>query len=50
MPSLFEDFSNVVYFSALGASIFNGLKVLLLISGVGAALTFITGGTQPKLA
>ena len=48
MPSLWEDFTNAGYIAALTSSIFNGLKVLVVVGGVGAALTFLTGGTQPK--
>lgn len=48
MPTLFEDFMNPVYFHALWVSIVNGLKVLVVVGVVGAGLTFMSGGTQPR--
>jgi len=48
VPTLLEDFLNPSYFHALWTSIINGLMVLLVVGGVGAFLTFATGGTQPK--
>jgi hypothetical protein len=48
MPTLFEDFFNASYLHALTSSIIHGLQVLLVIGTVGGALTFLTGGTQPK--
>jgi len=48
MPTLAEDFLNPSYFHALWASIGYGLQVLAIVSVVGAAFTFLTGGTQPK--
>ena len=43
-----KDFLDPSYFHALTTSIGYGLGVLLVVSGAGAALTFLTGGTQPK--
>lgn len=48
MPSLIHDFTHAGYWVALGASVVHGLKVLLALSAVGATLTFLSGGTQPK--
>lgn len=48
MPSLLHDFTYSGFWTALGTAVVHGLKVLLVIGSVGAALTFLSGGTQPK--
>ena len=48
MPHLTTDFLNPHFWTALGHAIFNGLCVLLVVSGVAAGLTMATGGTAPK--
>lgn len=47
-PSLIHDFTFSGYWDALGTAIVHGLQVLLAVGTVGAALTFLSGGTQPK--
>ena len=48
MPDLMKDFLDPSCFHALTTSIGYGLMVLVGVSVTGAALTFLTGGTQPK--
>jgi hypothetical protein len=48
VPTIGSDFLNPHYFTALGDAILNGLCVLLAISLVAGAFTFLTGGTAPR--
>jgi hypothetical protein len=48
MPTVTEDFLNPYFWTSLGHAIVNGLWVLLGVSSVAAAFTFLTGGTAPK--